>query len=73
MYIPPNRQPDGAMSGQENVVHRRKDQYAIKVSKLPKDAKQQDLYDLFLHFGKIQRVFLAKDKVTCASKVVVPF
>lgn len=59
------------MSGQGNLsmLQRRDDQYTIRVSNLPEDAKEQDLYDLFDHFGKIHRVFLAKDKVTRASKV----
>lgn len=74
VYVPPHRQPGGAMSGPGSslsMLQRRDDQYTIRVSNLPEDAKEQDLYDLFDHFGKIHRVFLAKDKVTRASKVSV--
>jgi len=40
----------------------------LRVSNLTKDAEESDLSDLFGHYGKIKRVFIAKDRVTNESR-----
>jgi translation initiation factor 3 subunit G len=39
-----------------------KDDYTVRVSNLPEEATDNDLMELFKPFGKVNRVFLAKDK-----------
>lgn len=39
-----------------------KDDYTIRVSNLPEEAAETDIQELFRPFGKVMRVFLAKDK-----------
>jgi translation initiation factor 3 subunit G len=39
-----------------------KDDWTVRVSNLPEEATENDLMELFKPFGKVNRVFLAKDK-----------
>lgn len=39
-----------------------KDDFTVRVSNLPEEASEADIQDLFKAFGKVMRVFLAKDK-----------
>ena len=39
-----------------------KDDFTVRVSNLPEEATETDLMELFKPFGKVNRVFLAKDK-----------
>ena len=41
----------------------------IRVTNLSEDTRESDLQELFRPFGTIQRIYLAKDKVTGQSKV----
>ena len=43
----------------------------IRVTNLSEDTREADLQDLFRPFGAIQRIYLAKDKNTGQSKVVL--
>jgi translation initiation factor 3 subunit G len=45
-----------------------KDDYTIRVTNLPEEATETDLMELFKPFGKVSRIFLAKDKNTQASR-----
>jgi translation initiation factor 3 subunit G len=40
----------------------------VRVTNLPEEATDTDLMELFKPFGKVNRVFLAKDKNTKASR-----
>ena len=41
----------------------------MRVTNLSEEISEQDLRDLFGTYGALQRVFLAKDRVTRESKV----
>lgn len=45
------------------------DTATVRVTNLSEETKEQDLRDLFGHFGPIHRVYLAKDKTMQRSKV----
>ncbi len=47
------------------------DQCTVRVTNLSEDAQEGDIRDLFSHFGYIKRIFLAKDKITQHSKVII--
>lgn len=44
------------------------DEATVRVTNLPEETQDQDLRDLFTPFGPVNRVYLAKDKVTNTSK-----
>jgi len=44
------------------------DDYTIRVTNLPEEASENDLMELFRPFGRVNRIFLAKDKNTQASR-----
>jgi len=48
------------------------DTATVRVTNLSEETKEQDLRDLFGHFGPIHRVYLAKDKTMQRSKVTTP-
>jgi translation initiation factor 3 subunit G len=45
-----------------------KDEFTIRVTNLPEETIENDLMELFNPFGKVNRIFLAKDKNTQASR-----
>ncbi|GJQ75773.1 eIF3-S4 [Trypoxylus dichotomus] len=66
-YVPPNMR-DGAVKRTDNTnMARRDDTTAIRVSNLSESTTEIDLEDLVKPFGPIQKLFLAKDKITGAS------
>ena len=44
------------------------DEATVRVTNLPEETQEQDLRDLFIPFGPVSRVFLAKDKTNNTSK-----
>lgn len=69
-YIPPNLRP-GAQSSQapgKKYEPKSRDEYTIRVTNLPEEATDTDLSELFKPFGKVQRVFLARDRTTHQSR-----
>jgi translation initiation factor 3 subunit G len=40
----------------------------IRVTNLSEDTSEQDVRDLFLRFGNLQRVYLARNKITQVSR-----
>ena len=44
------------------------DDATVRVTNLPEETQEQDLRDLFVPFGAVTRVFLAKDKTSNTSK-----
>jgi len=68
-YVPPSMR-EGAKNRQgESMANNRRDESStIRVTNLSEDTRESDLQELFEPFGNIQRIFLAKDKVTGQSK-----
>lgn len=67
-YVPPSmRNSDGSRMDRREVQER-DDTTTVRVSNLSDDVTDQDLRDLFRRMGPIQRVYLAKDKETGASR-----
>jgi len=71
-YRPPSvrsgadpRGPGGARFEPKGLA---KDEFTVRVTNLPEEATENDLMELFKPFGKVNRVFLAKDKNTQASR-----
>jgi len=76
-YIPPSLRAGGAASGKSlterestrfSAVSTDRDQNTIRVTNISEDTKEEDLQDLFANFGRISRVYLAKDKETLQSR-----
>jgi len=69
VYRPPNKR--GLTSGDDKYdsSHRDREELpTLRVSNLSESAHEQDLQELFKPFGHVQRVFIAKDKVTMESR-----
>ena len=69
-YVPPSaRGGGGAGSGSAFKPERRTDDLnTIRVTNLSENTTESDLQDLFQRFGRISRVYLAKDKDTLQSR-----
>ena len=73
-YVPPSLRQGGGTTGKSlserdssrNTTDR--DQNTIRVTNISEDTKEEDLQDLFARFGRISRVYLAKDKETLQSR-----
>jgi len=67
-YIAPGmRSMSGAMRG-TGVYPERRDENTCRVTNLPEDTDEQELRDLFSKHGKVNRIYLAKDKQSGRSK-----
>lgn len=73
-YIPPSLRSGGAgKSLSERDSHRSsitgdRDHNTIRVTNISEDTTEADLQELFSNFGRISRVYLAKDKETLQSR-----
>jgi len=71
-YVPPSLRGKEGKPGDrpgDSMNNRGKDETAtVRVSNLPEDVRESDLQELFRPFGSIQRIYLAKDKVTHQPK-----
>lgn len=72
-YVPPSRRPgaNSATTAGKKVDFGKslnKDDFSVRVSNLPEEATEADLQELFKPFGKVTRVFLAKDKTKQVSR-----
>ena len=68
-YLPPSLREGGNKRGDFLVSSKSKDEAnTIRVTNLPEEIQDGDIRDLFQPFGKIGRIFLAKDKYTGQSK-----
>lgn len=63
---PPSGTGSGGGRGKYNDSG--KDEFTIRVTNLPEETAENDLVELFNPFGKVNRIFLAKDKNTQASR-----
>jgi translation initiation factor 3 subunit G len=70
-YVPPSRRGDTGTgrTGEMMSSGRNKDEAnTIRVTNLPEDVQDNDIKDLFKPFGRVSRIFLARDKFTGQSK-----
>lgn len=67
-YVPPSARGGGAAGGGSSFPDRRDDLNTIRVTNLSPNVAESDLQDLFQRYGRISRVYLAKDKVTFESR-----
>lgn len=51
------------------TLNDRRDENTVRVTNLPEETTDADLRDLFSRVGRVQRIYLAKDKQTMRSKV----
>lgn len=66
--IPAKRYADDSKKTGESMMRTRDDAATVRVTNLSEDATEQDLRELFSHFGSIQRIYLARDRQTQRSK-----
>lgn len=73
-YIPPSLRTGSTSTG-KSLAEREgrgvggdRDQNTIRVTNISEDTTEADLQDLFSNFGRISRVYLAKDKETLQSR-----
>jgi translation initiation factor 3 subunit G len=64
-YVPPSLRSDkgkgkGSMAEQQEA--------SLRITNLSEDVREGDLHDLFGHYGRLQRVYLAKDMTTGQSR-----
>jgi len=62
------REPSGGAGGRGPSSNVDRDQNTIRVTNISPDTKEADLQELFQPFGRISRVYLAKDKETLQSR-----
>lgn len=65
-YVPPSAR--AAMAGGVKPERRTDDLNTIRVTNISENTTEADLQDLFKPFGRISRVYLAKDKETLQSR-----
>ncbi|PVH67092.1 hypothetical protein PAHAL_1G426600 [Panicum hallii] len=66
-YVPVFRRSGADKSGAD-VMRRRNDENSIRVTNLSEDARDPDLAELFGQFGPLNRVYVALDRATGASR-----
>ena len=66
-YVPVFRRSGADRSGAD-VMRRRNDENSVRVSNLSEDARDHDLAELFGQFGPLNRVYVALDRATGASR-----
>uniref|UniRef100_A0A915HR07 RRM domain-containing protein n=1 Tax=Romanomermis culicivorax TaxID=13658 RepID=A0A915HR07_ROMCU len=69
-YVPPSmlRAGAGGAPPSRSMDTSRRDDFTVRVTNLPEETIEEDLKELFGNVGKVQRVFLAKDKSTGRCK-----
>jgi translation initiation factor 3 subunit G len=69
-YVAPHMRGTGRapMEMRESADTRRDDGHTLRVTNISEDTKEADLQELFRPFGRISRIYLAKDRVTMQSR-----
>ncbi|MCJ1478556.1 translation initiation factor eIF3 subunit g [Lambiella insularis] len=69
-YVPPHMRKGGAASSGERMggKYERDDLATLRVTNVSEFAEEQDLREIFERFGRVTRVFLAKDRETGRAK-----
>jgi len=68
IFVPPALRQGGNRRGETMGANNRKDDATIRVSNLPESMSETDMQELCNPFGKIDRIFLAKDRTTGVCK-----
>lgn len=66
-YVPPNMR-EGAAKRLDSMSMTRRDDAAIRISNISDSTTEADLDELVKQFGPVQKLYLAKDKVTGVCK-----
>ncbi|TIA88052.1 hypothetical protein E3P99_02829 [Wallemia hederae] len=67
-YIPPSQRAGARASGAGPGAPSRDEYPTLRVTNVSEDTQEEDLKDLFKRFGRVQRVFIGRDRETRASK-----
>mmetsp|Transcript_71272 Transcript_71272/g.230821 ORF Transcript_71272/g.230821 Transcript_71272/m.230821 type:complete len:307 (-) Transcript_71272:268-1188(-) len=72
-YVPPSLRgnqggKDGGKGGGKGMDMQQQQEASLRITNLSEDVREGDLQDLFGQFGRLQRVYLAKDMVTFQSR-----
>lgn len=68
-YVPPHLRNKGAVTGEKmGGKYERDDLATLRVTNVSEFAEENDLRDIFERFGRVTRVFLAKDRETGRAK-----
>lgn len=67
-YVPPSMRDGGNKRGDSMQMQRRDDTTAIRISNLSENTTDVDLEELVKPFGYVQKLFLAKEKMTNMCK-----
>ncbi|KAL3274322.1 hypothetical protein HHI36_015723 [Cryptolaemus montrouzieri] len=68
-YIPPSLREGAVRTRSDNPnMNRRDDISALRIANLGEDTTEQEIEDLVKPFGPVQKLFLARDKITGACK-----
>lgn len=72
-YVPPSLRnaaggPPGKGTGKGGVDMQQQQEASLRITNLSEDVREGDLQDLFGQFGRLQRVYLAKDMTTFQSR-----
>lgn len=66
-YVPPSLRNDkGKGTGKGSMAEQQ--EASLRITNLSEDVREGDLHDLFGHYGRLQRVYLAKDMTTGQSR-----
>jgi len=68
IFVPPALRGGNRRGVGEMMPTNRKDETTIRVSNLPESMSETDMQELCAPFGKIERIFLAKDRTTGVCK-----
>jgi len=70
VFVPPHARRGGDIGRRGETMNSsaRKDETTIRVSNLPESMSETDMQELCNPFGKVERIFLAKDRVTGVCK-----
>ena len=66
-YVPPSARGGGAVGGSTSLADRfgeDRDHATLRVTNISEDTTEADLQDLFMPFGRLARIYLAKARAT---------
>lgn len=68
IYVPVSMRGGPGSAARSSMDTSRRDDFTVRVTNLPDETTDDDLKEMFSSVGKVQRVFLAKDKATLRCK-----
>jgi translation initiation factor 3 subunit G len=67
-YVPPSMRTSGGREAALQTWQDDRDKNSLRVTNVSEDATEDDLRELFAKFGRIQRIYLARDRETNMSR-----